>query len=724
MRFPVRSAGRRTQHSGRVLHPDRRLAALASDGMECRPYRCFAAAIPTPMKKLLPWIITAVFAIYALGGLRPAKVKDFDWQKFGRIPVMANGRFQPLDSLARNSLLQLREKGTAISSTVLKGPDKQRIMPAVEWLAEVMFKPDTAEARPNFRIDNLELKQTLELSVEPDETKNADGKHYSYAQLRPKLAALQEQARQASKSNQDAKEVLQTPYQRAVLQLLKQVQLFWRLENLAQPRVTDVLAALKAAPPEGAEDFLKMADEMKPQDAADWKAEMAAFLDSTEAGRTALIASRDGKPHDEKALATFKRDLVRFEAMSMKGQAFLIPTDDPAKSPDAWRGTSDALMSAASGSTPHPALHAYAQMGDAFRAGRAADFNAAAADYLAQLQPQFGEVCAKARHEQFFNNLSPFTKTMAIYVVVALCGICFWFAPVSGEWVRRTAVMLCLLALVIHLSGLVFRMVLEGRPPVTNLYSAAVFIGFGACVLGLVLETVWRNSIGVIVSSVIGFSTLLIAHHLALAGDTMQMMEAVLDTNFWLATHVVIVTLGYASTYVSGFLAIVFVVRGIFTTSLDAPLRQSLAKMIYAITCFAALFSFVGTVLGGIWADQSWGRFWGWDPKENGALIIVLWNVLILHARWGGMVRERGLANLAIFGNIVTTWSFFGTNMLGVGLHSYGHMDEERVALIAFVASQAALIALGSLPVSLWRSYGGGDKGGPPPPSGAVPQAA
>ena len=672
------------------------------------------------MKKLLPWIITAVFAIYVLGGLRPAKVKDFDWQKFGGIPVMANGRFQPLDSLARNSLLQLREKGAAISSTALKGPDKQRIMPATEWLAEVMFKPETAEARPNFRIDNLELKQTLELAVEPDETKDADGKHFSYVQLRPKLAALQEQARQAS----EVKRELQSPYQRAVLLLLKQIQLFWRLENLAQPRVTDVLAALKGAPPQGAEDFLKMADETKPQDAADWKTEMAAFLDNTEAGRTALIASRDGKPHDAAALAAFKRDLVRFEAMSMKGQPLLVPSADPAKAPDAWRGTGDALMSAASGTTPHPALRSFAQLGDDFRAGRAADFNAAVADYLAQLQPQFSTVSKKAVREQWFNHLSPFTKTMAIYVVVGLCAICFWFAPVRGEWLRRTAVMLCLLALVIHTGGLVTRMVLEGRPPVTNLYSAAVFIGWAAVILGLVLETVWRNSIGIIVSAIIGFATLLIAHHLSLAGDTMEMMRAVLDTNFWLATHVVIVTLGYASTYVSGFLAIIFVLRGIFTKSLDAPLRQSLAKMIYAITCFAALFSFVGTVLGGIWADQSWGRFWGWDPKENGALIIVLWNVLILHARWGGMVRERGLANLAIVGNIVTTWSFFGTNMLGVGLHSYGFMDEERVALIAFVASQVAIIALGSLPLSLWRSYRGGGKGSTPPSAGAVPQAA
>jgi cytochrome c biogenesis factor len=117
------------------------------------------------------------------------------------------------------------------------------------------------------------------------------------------------------------------------------------------------------------------------------------------------------------------------------------------------------------------------------------------------------------------------------------------------------------------------------------------------------------------------------------------------------------------------------------------------------------LFSFVGTVLGGIWADQSWGRFWGWDPKENGALMIVIWNVLILHARWGGLVRERGLMNLAVFGNIVTSFSWFGVNMLGIGLHSYGFMDAAFRWLMAFDASQVLLIALGLLPQRLWTSF-------------------
>ena len=127
--------------------------------------------------------------------------------------------------------------------------------------------------------------------------------------------------------------------------------------------------------------------------------------------------------------------------------------------------------------------------------------------------------------------------------------------------------------------------------------------------------------------------------------------------------------------------------------------------MINGIICFATLFSFVGTVLGGIWADQSWGRFWGWDPKENGALIIVLWNALVLHARWGGLVRERGLATMAIVGNIVTSWSWFGVNMLGIGLHSYGFTAAAFRWLTLFVTSQIFLVLLGSLPKRLWRSF-------------------
>jgi cytochrome c-type biogenesis protein CcsB len=399
-------------------------------------------------------------------------------------------------------------------------------------------------------------------------------------------------------------------------------------------------------------------------------------------------------------------------------------------------------------------VEAYAAIAVAYHDGKVADFNKAVADYRQMLAPQFNKQLVKAGREKFFNHIEPFYKAMILYVGALLLALAAFLtlalSPGTSETFRRSAFWLIVLAWLVHTTGLLFRMLLEGRPPVTNLYSSAIFIGWGAVVLCMILEMIFRIGIGAIVSAVAGFATLIIAHNLALNGDTMEMLRAVLDTNFWLATHVVAVTIGYASTFVAGLLAITYVVLGLFTPNLGATLGkrgvaamggaggaagfvaagpagaaaagvavtkglsrsigqinlgQALTKMIYGIVCFATLFSFVGTVLGGIWADQSWGRFWGWDPKENGALIIVLWNALILHARWGGMVRERGLANMAIFGNIVTSWSWFGVNMLNIGLHSYGFMDSAFKWLMAFVGSQVLLIALGLIPQKYWMSF-------------------
>jgi ABC-type transport system involved in cytochrome c biogenesis permease subunit len=222
---------------------------------------------------------------------------------------------------------------------------------------------------------------------------------------------------------------------------------------------------------------------------------------------------------------------------------------------------------------------------------------------------------------------------------------------------------------------------------------------------GLIIELVFRIGLGNLVSTIAGFATLIIAYFLGMSGDTIGVMQAVLDTQFWLATHVVCITVGYAATFAAGFLGVLYVILGICTPGLNADFRKICTRMIYGIVCFAMFFSFVGTVLGGLWADDSWGRFWGWDPKENGALIIVLWNALILHAKWDKMVGERGLALLAIGGNIVTSWSWFGVNELGIGLHSYGFTEGVLLALLVFVLSQLGLIALGGiLPQRLWWS--------------------
>jgi ABC-type transport system involved in cytochrome c biogenesis permease subunit len=617
------------------------------------------------MKKWLPVFLMLVMAAWFFGKLQTPRDRTFAFTEFGRLPLTANGRVMPLDSLARNSLLEICGKQTLNLEPWKGWNGHPQILSAREWLANVMMHPAVADGWPVFRVDNPDLISLLKLP-DADAAKKSDGKHFSWNQIRPALEAFERENERVESLEPSGL----TAYENAIAQLHQRVRLYLQLKNTVQPA-----------------------------DARDWPAELAAFEQLIPAGIAAVRAQQAGQEFNQTNFIAFAGYIQRFQFMASREPPLVLP---PVGGRD-WRRMGDALLDAPRGVPIDSCLRDYAKMTGALAANRPEGFNAAVRDLRSLLIPTQAKTLARADAEVFFNQMEPFYNAMIIYVFAGLLAVFSWFQ--RSETLRRCSVWLIGLAFGIHTTGLIYRMVLEGRPPVTNLYSSAVFIGWGAVFLGLILEKLYKNGIGAVVSSAIGFLTLIIAHHLALEGDTMEMMRAVLDTNFWLTTHVVTVTLGYASTYVAGFLALIYIVRGVFTKTLDAATGQSLARMIYGIVCFATLFSFTGTVLGGIWADQSWGRFWGWDPKENGALIIVLWNALILHLRWGGLIRERGLVNCAVFGNIVTTWSWFGVNMLGIGLHSYGFTAAAFQWLMLFVISQLVFIALGLLPGKWWKSF-------------------
>ena len=621
----------------------------------------------TIFQKWLPPVLTLLMALWFFGNLSVPKDKDFAFSEFGQLPITSNGRIVPLDSLARNSLLAIREKQTLNTEPWKAWNEKPKIIPATEWLANVMMNQAVADDWPVFRVDNPDLISLLKLP-DKDAAKHSDGKHYSWNQISANIDTFEKENERVQKVESASR----TAYENAIAKMHERLTLYAQLKNAVQPA-----------------------------NATDWPNELAAYEKLIPAGIAAIQAQQAGKDFDKTNFNAFVAYINAFQFMANLETPLILPPNGARE----WRRMGDALLD-----TPRPngvpidnAIRDWAKMAGALAGNQPEEFNSALADLRSQLVPAQSPAMSKARAEVFFNQMEPFYNAMVIYVLAGLLAVFSWFN--LSETLRRSAVWLVWLAFAIHTVGLVYRMVLEGRPPVTNLYSSAIFIGWGACLLGIILERFHKNGIGLVVASGIGFITLIIAHHLALEGDTMEMMRAVLDTNFWLATHVVAVTVGYASTFVAGFLALIYIVRGFFTRTLDAETGKSLARMIYGIVCFATLFSFVGTVLGGIWADQSWGRFWGWDPKENGALIIVLWNALILHLRWGGLIRERGLVCCAIFGNVVTAWSWFGVNMLGIGLHSYGFTEAAFKWLVLFVASQLAFIALGMLPAKWWKSF-------------------
>jgi ABC-type transport system involved in cytochrome c biogenesis permease subunit len=638
------------------------------------------------MKKLVP-LLALLLGLAFVGRtlLPPRNPAAFDLVGFGRLPVLANGRIKPLDTVARGSLLQLQGRQEVRAPNV-KDP---LVSSPIEWLLDVCYRPEKADAYLTFAVDHLEQPEVMNLIGRTPESLRIEyqsaflkilamadmvpktQRRFSFNDLRPHLGKIEEQAKLASQ----IESALRTPFQKSALQLYANLRLYFGLKYmLATPGRPDFLG-----------DLLKLQE-----NAPTWRA--------------AIDARMNKRPHDEAvAAAAIEVGEPLYEMSNLNTQFNTIPPEAGAPDPTRWQTAGASLLEAFRSGRVNSSALAYAGLGHAWRAGQAEKFNTLLGLFRADLVKRYALQLEKGSAEARFNAIAPFYSSMTLYGLAGLIAVLSWLAWPAA--LGRAAFWLTGLAWLLATGGILTRMWLEGRPPVTNLYSSALFVGWGAVGLCLVLEYYYRNAVATVAAGAVGYATLIIAHHLSLSGDTLEMMRAVLDTNLWLATHVVTVTAGYSATFLAGILALIYTVRGLFTKSLDQATADSLTRMVYGIVCFATLFSFIGTVLGGIWADQSWGRFWGWDPKENGALIIVLWNALILHARWGGMVKQRGLMCLAIGGNIFTAWSWFGTNMLGVGLHSYGFTDAAFVALSGFVGSQLLFIALANIPLAKWRSF-------------------
>ncbi len=638
------------------------------------------------MKRLLPFIVLLLGALYVASTLLPPRADTgFDLRGFARLPVLVDGRIKPLDTVARTSLLVLQGRQRFVA------PDGRTLQPA-EWLLDVLFNPAVADDYRHFLVENPDA-----LAIFGRE--QTDQKRFSFNELRAGLAELDRQMKLAD----PIEEQQRSPFQREVARLYRRLILY---------------ESLKAA--------------VNVEDSPDLLAELLRLQQTLPALTAALRAKEAGQSPDDPNLKTAESFLDEFQFMSDFGRLLVIPPAAAGPDREAWQKMGDALKDSFARGSVNPDAMAYAGLGHAWRLRQPGAFNEVVRLLTAQLERRFGPELKRCRAEAVFNQAEPFASSMALYVIVFLMAVVSWL-----KWpglLQRPAFWLMALAFSVATAGIVIRVWLEGRPPVTNLYSSAVFVGWVAAALCLVLEKIFRNAVGAAAGGMIGFCTLIVAHHLAKTGDTMEMMRAVLDSNFWLTTHVLTIVIGYGATFLAGILAIIYIVMGVLTPWLrknssdeSAPGAEvifpvagaaaatarpgaetnarMLERMVYGIVCFATLFSLVGTLLGGIWADQAWGRFWGWDPKENGALILVLWNAIILHCRWSGLVRQRGLMMLAVFGNVVTGWSWFGVNMLGVGLHSYGFMQSAFFWLLAFVVANILIIALGALPPEKWRSF-------------------
>ena len=636
----------------------------------------------------VPAVVTAVVLVYLISqAFAPPPKSAYDLRGFSQLPISHDGRIQPLDTTARVALRSLRGKEHITVEEMVDGKKTTREMPAAEWLADVVSRPDRAADYKCFRIDWPEIVGRL--------TKEPGEKYFSPNQV---FAKWSEFAPQIIKAGEAREKKNATPYQQKLVELSEHVKVYL---HLGGDQTAETYKAFRNDDPElravlgfsPDQDLVSLDDLLGSQ----------RFQALGEIVRP-LIGRGDAElTPPQLQIVNLVKSISLFEHFAPAESLRFIPPQKPGED---WHSLEATVKAARETGQPRPAdVEAVLKIEDAYKRAEPDAFNSNVAAWQKTLDAKEPVHMSKARFETAFNAFDPFGKCMAFYVM-AFVLVCFsWLG-----WTRplyRTAAAILVTTLLVHTWGLIARIYISGRPPVTNLASSAIFIAWGVVVLSLAFEFIYRNSIGFVTATVAGFGSLLIADVLAVRdGDTMKVLQAVLDTNFWLATHVVCVTLGYASTFLAGLLGITYIFWGLFTPSMKKEDAKELARMIYGVVCFAMLFSFVGTILGGIWADQSWGRFWGWDSKENGAVLVVLGNALLLHARWGGLIRERGIAVLAVAGNIVTTWSWFGTNQLGVGLHAYGFTEGMSIAIWSFVSSQFIIIALGLIPLHAWASSG------------------
>ena len=283
--------------------------------------------------------------------------------------------------------------------------------------------------------------------------------------------------------------------------------------------------------------------------------------------------------------------------------------------------------------------------------------------------------------ERWLNEADLFTNSLVFYLLgFILLGISWMIKPVIFKNVAFASI---IIGFCLHTLGIYLRMVIMSRPPISTLYETVIFVGVVIVLISLIIEYIRKDGLGIFIGSISGSLLHYVGFGYAADGDTLEMLVAVLNSNFWLATHVTTIILGYGTSLMAGLIGHIYLIEKIRVPK-DSVRLKSIYNNMFGVTLIALFFTLFGTILGGIWADQSWGRFWGWDPKENGALLIVLWQLMMVHMRLSGLAKPDKFALGMVLNNIVVIMAWFGVNLLSIGLHSYGFASGIAVNLILF----------------------------------------
>jgi len=531
------------------------------------------------------------------------------------LPVQDGGRIKPYDSFARETLELIYGK-----QSYKRNAEDSRKEPAYLIVMSFILAPESWVQMPLFEVNHLDVKTRLGLP--------ADGKHFKGDEIfkKEEFANLMQEL----SDKRESKEKL-TPYFQALQRLENQLMVFRELTSGRLLRVTP-------------------AGNLEAQTSAENTADTSK-TETTQALKMGPMGMITGSEDGDKwlSLAELPADLQPyFVEISQK---FAQRLGEVASNYENKKNETTAAV--------------------------------AFDDAVLKFQKAVGEKypdqyvhSQKTSQEVAFNDIHPFRWAYIFYLLAAVVLLFVWIRSMD----KGMTIVWSLVAIgfLIHTAGFGFRVYLSGRAPVTNMYETVVWMSWGAILFAMILEKLYKFKLLLLAGCLVGIVGMVIADSApAVLDPSIQPLEAVLRSNYWLTVHVMTITISYSAFALAWGLGNLGLIYYALSSNSNAqkyadPIKK-IATGVYRAMQIGVAFLAPGIILGGIWADYSWGRFWGWDPKETWALIALLGYIIVLHARIVNWLQNFGMivSGVLTFSLVVMAW--YGVNfVLGAGLHSYG----------------------------------------------------
>jgi ABC-type transport system involved in cytochrome c biogenesis permease subunit len=629
--------------------------------------------------------LLALFGSLVVTSMPKGKPRQIDgyqpWSKetlavAATLPIQDGGRIKPLATYAGFSMLA--SHGSR-AMKVAGGDGKAVKLTPTAWLLDTLFRPQFAVHHPTFRIDNSAVLEAIGVKAAHKRDR------YSYQDITPGLEKLWELAGAYEPLPPKSRQ----PLQQQVLDFAYTVRDYERL-----------LGQLTFA-----RNGVQISNEAGQEPLA-----IGAVLEMAPKIREDLTKARQAGEESTGPARYLYDETYNVARLAMQGLSIFPPA---AAANSTWESPGVVIMNVLNGEVT-PAAPGIQDIRALERICRA--IATSETEFLKELTALRADLNHRAasrgegRHvamEAGYYRLDWFLNAFVVFFIGGLCAMAMWLAGAgrAGRILARVTLGWTLIGLTLCVIAITQRCLIMQRAPVGNLYDTIIFISAAMVLLALVLEWFFRRRFALGAAPIMGAVLVYLSRRFEMGDpkDHMDPLVAVLASNFWLTLHVITITLGYAAGLLAAFLSTIYILmRGLRLDNGDSELRSLLTRATYGIVCVTLFLSLVGTVLGGIWANDSWGRFWGWDPKENGALLIVIWTLVILHARAGGLLREWGVHLATAFTACVIVFSWWHVNFLGVGLHNYGFTAGQEVVW-TFYTAMLIIIVFGAVARRLER---------------------